>query len=165
MKKSLANCSLCPLYDKPMVIGECNHNDLSQIQILILAEAPSKEEVKPENNKPLCGPAGKIFRTAFNDLGLNQIPYIITNVCLCANLDENGKNSNPPLEALEHCKINWQTLIKKLTNLKVILIMGSMPMKIFNIAENGILKLRGNFYSYNNINNFDLTRLFFQLQY
>jgi len=151
MKKSLANCSLCPLYDKPMVIGECNHNDLSQIQILILAEAPSKEEVKPENNKPLCGPAGKIFRTAFNDLGLNQIPYIITNVCLCANLDENGKNSNPPLEALEHCKINWQTLIKKLTNLKVILIMGSMPMKIFNIAENGILKLRGNFYSYNNI--------------
>ena len=30
--------------------------------------------------------------------------------------------------------------------------MGSMPMKIFNIADNGILKLRGNFYSYNNIN-------------
>lgn len=150
MKKSYANCSLCPLYEKPIVIGESSHNELDKIRLLVLAEAPSKEEVK--NNKPLCGPAGKIFRQAFNKLKLNQIPHIITNVCLCANLDKNNKNSNPPLEALECCKINWQTLIKNLPNLELILIMGSMPMKVFDIAESGILKLRGKFYTYNNIN-------------
>ncbi len=146
-KKSHADCSICPLYNQKRVIGETNcKDDLSKVSVLILAEAPSHEEIA--QNKPLVGPSGKIFRKAFEESGLYSLPYYISNVVLCANISENGKTQNPPQEAIDLCKVNMDHLIKK-TRPELIIAMGSTPMRVMNIAQNGILKLNGTIHEYN----------------
>jgi uracil-DNA glycosylase family 4 len=146
-KKSYANCELCPLYSQKRVIGETNcGTDLSSVSLLVLAEAPSHEEIS--QNRPLVGPSGKIFRKAFEESGLCNIPHYISNVVLCSNISDDGKTHNPPQEAIDICKINMDRLIEK-TNPDMILIMGSTPMKVMDIAQNGILKLNGTIHKYN----------------
>lgn len=145
MKSKLSNCEKCPLKDQVMVIGETNcEDDLSKVDVLILAEAPANEEIK--QNRPLVGQAGKIFREAFKKSGLEKSNYFISNVVLCANIVDK-KTQNPPPEAVEFCKPNWQKLIEML-NPKIIFILGSVPMNAFGIAETGITKLTG-FHKYN----------------
>lgn len=144
-----SDCSSCPLYTQSRCIGETNsQDDLSKIELLVLAEAPASEEIK--QNRPLIGRSGQVFREAFTLSGLDQTKYMISNVVLCANLSEDGKTSNPPVEAVEKCKPNWQALIEFIKP-KVILIMGSIPMQAFGIAEGAITTKRGNFYKYGNI--------------
>jgi len=93
----------------------------------------------------------QLFRKVFSDLKLNQYKYFISNVVLCTNIVD-GKTVTPPEEAVEKCKGNWQALIEK-TKPKIILVLGSTAMKAFELNENneGITKLRGNFFDYNNI--------------
>ena len=145
-KKSFGNCTDCPLKDQTMVTTETNCDYGSDVDLLILAEAPANEEIK--QNKPLVGKAGQIFRNVFNNLKLNEIPHCISNVVMCANIDDQGRTDNPPKGAFECCKPNWNKVIE-LCNPKMILIMGSTPMKMLGIAKDGISKLRGNVYKYN----------------
>ncbi len=143
-----SNCSICPLVDQSRCIGETNcKTDLSKVEVVILAEAPAKEEIK--QNRPLVGKAGKVFREAFELSKLNQSNYMISNVVLCANIQD-GKTVNPPKEAIDCCKPNWEALIN-LIKPKIILLMGTVPMQSFGISDAGITKKRGNIYYYNNI--------------
>lgn len=153
-KRSYGDCKSCPLYSQSRVVGDTNcKDDLSKVEVLVLAEAPSHEEIK--QNKPLVGPAGKIFRAAFEKSKLNTIPYYISNVVLCANIQENGKTDNPPQEAIDSCAANWKKLID-LTKPKVIVTMGTIPMRALGIADSGILKLNGTMHKYENYNVFVL---------
>jgi uracil-DNA glycosylase family 4 len=93
------------------------------------------------------GKAGKIFREAFKLSKLDQTKYFISNVVLCANIQD-GKTVNPPEEAIEKCKPNWNKLIE-ITNPDLIFILGSIPMKAFNIGDSGITKKRGKVFDYN----------------
>ena len=77
MKSKFSNCDECPLIDQQIVIGETNcENDLSKVDILILAEAPALEEVKLK--RPLVGTAGKIFREAFSLSQLDKENHFIS---------------------------------------------------------------------------------------
>jgi uracil-DNA glycosylase family 4 len=144
-KSPFGNCESCPLQSQGIVIGETNcEDDISKVDVLILAEAPASEELT--QGKPLVGTAGKVFREAFSTSKLNTLNYMITNVVLCANIQD-GKTVNPPDEAVECCKSNWENLIK-LTDPKLILIMGGIPMKAFGINDGGITKIRGNIYKH-----------------
>lgn len=148
-KSKLSNCNACPQLKNKLVVGETNcEDDLSKVRILILAEAPALNEVN--QNRPLVGRSGNIFRQAFNMSKLDTLPYYISNVVLCSNL-VNGKTYTPSSEAIELCKPNWQKLIE-VTDPELILIMGTIPMKVFGIADKGITKLRGKFYNYNGRN-------------
>ena len=140
----VSNCNKCPLNNHERVIGESNTNVLSDTDILFLAEAPALEEITED--RPLVGRAGKIFRKAFETSNINKYNYIITNIVLCSNII-NGKTFNPPEEAVANCKPYWETLVK-LSNPKLIFIMGNMAKDIFGI--NGkITEIRGNTFKYN----------------
>ena len=148
MKRSYADCSTCLLFDQTMVRGESNCNDLSEVKILFLAEAPALEEVKV--GRPLVGRAGKVYRKAFEDSGLCEKPHYIHNIVMCSNLDENGKTNNPPQEAIDHCSPNVDKLIEKLVNLEYIVLMGGNALKRFGLNNDSISNMRGNFYDWNN---------------
>ena len=76
-KSKFSDCDNCPLNQQTMVFGDTNcGDDLKKVELLVLAEAPAKEEV--ENNCPLVGPAGKIFREVFEQYKLNEVPYFKT---------------------------------------------------------------------------------------
>lgn len=149
MKSPYTNCRECPLIDQPMIIGETTcGEDLSKTEVLILAEAPAGAEVK--KGRPLVGSSGKIFRKAFITSKLNTVPYTISNVVLCSNLQMvNGrmKTFNPPKEAILCCRSNWEKLIE-ITAPKFIFIMGGTSMGVFGFGETGILKLNGNYFDY-----------------
>lgn len=145
-KISFGKCSICPLKNQTLVLGETNsEEDLSLVELLIVAEAPAAEEIKQD--RPLCGPAGKVFREAFSKSDLDKIPYFITNTVLCSNIVD-GKTQNPPPECIEHCKDNLEKIIE-VTKPRMILIMGTIPMKRFGIGDSGILQKRGKLYKYN----------------
>ena len=146
-----SDCNSCPLKCQPRCIGETNAKSIEDIDLFVIAEAPSHEEIK--QNRPLIGRAGQIFRQVFNNLGLDKYKYFITNVVLCANIVD-GKTVTPPTEAVEKCRGNWQALIKKMKP-KVILVLGSTAMNAFALPDFGfnpsITRLRGNFYEYEGI--------------
>lgn len=147
MKKSkFSDCTKCPLQNQERVIGETNcQDDISKVEVLILAEAPANEEIKQK--RPLVGQAGQVFREVFHSSGLDKFPHMINNVVFCANIQD-GKTVNPPPEAIQCCKPNWQKLIE-FTKPKLIVVMGSIPMRALDIGEDGITKKRGKFYVYN----------------
>jgi uracil-DNA glycosylase family 4 len=148
MKKSFGNCLKCPLINQKMVIGETSENDdITRSEILILGEAPAKEEV--ETDRPLVGRSGKIFRNIFKESGLENIPHFITNVCLCSNLDPSGKTSNPPQDAIDCCYQNLEQLIETI-HPKLILALGASVAKRLDI-EGKMGDLRGKLFSYKNI--------------
>ena len=91
-----SDCSKCPLNNnlQKIVAGECNTKKLSDVDLLIIAEAPAKEEIKED--KPLVGTSGKVFREAFEESKLCKSKYLITNAVLCSNLDMDGCTYNPP---------------------------------------------------------------------
>lgn len=151
VKKSFGNCLACPLVNEPIVIGETNSgDDLRQIELVVLAEAPAKEEI--EQHRPLVGKAGKVFRSAFESLKLNQIPCFITNIVLCSNIID-GKTVNPPKEAVEACRPNWRTLLK-LINPKVVIIMGDSAAKSIGIEIKNMASSRGKIYEKDGYNFF-----------
>ena len=59
-KKSKADCKSCPLYDQKRVIADTNCDNVKDVDLMILAEAPASEEIK--QNKPLVGKSGKILK-------------------------------------------------------------------------------------------------------
>jgi len=151
MKSKFSNCSICPLKDQTLVFGETNcKRDISKIELLVLAEAPASEE--KSQNRPLVGRSGRIFREAFSITKLDAIPHYLSNVVLCTNLIigeyDKEKTINPPIEAIELCKSNWQELIK-IIHPKLILLLGAIPKDIFGITG-FISNQRGKFHKYNN---------------
>ena len=142
IKNSFANCSVCPLLDAPSCILETNcKDDLSQVELIVIAENPGKDEVK--KGLPLVGKAGKMFRKYFNKFGLNKTKYLLTNCVLCQTLLEDGTTGNPASDVIDMCKINCMSLVRS-CNPKLIVIMGTSPMEAFGIAKSGITKLHGN---------------------
>ena len=136
IKKSFANCSSCDLLDAPSCILETNcESDLSQVDIIFIAENPGKDEVKI--GKPLVGKAGKMFRKYFNKYGFNKMNYLLTNVVLCQTLKEDGTTGNPEPNVIELCKENCMNIIKK-CNPKLVVLMGASPMSAFNLGKAGI---------------------------
>lgn len=141
IKNSFANCSVCDLLDAPSCILETNcEDDLSQVEIVFIAENPGKEEVKGKKPKPLVGRAGKLFRKYFNKFGLNKMKYLLTNVVLCQTINQDGTTGNPSQEVIELCKINCMNIIK-LCNPKLIVLMGASPMSAFNLGKTGITSI------------------------
>ena len=146
MKSKFSHCSSCVLQDQKMVVGETNSpRRLSDTRILILAEAPAQEELV--QGKPLVGKSGQVFRKVFSESKLNEIPHVISNVVLCSNIQD-GKTVNPPIEAVESCKPNWNKLIEIL-NPEIILVMGSTSMQALDITGS-ITKNRGKVFDYKN---------------
>ena len=149
IKKSIADCSRCPLLQCPSCILETNcKSDLSKVEILFLAENPGKDEV--EREVPLIGRAGQTFRKFFKKYNLNKMKYLLSNVVLCQTLNPDGTTGNPTKEVIDLCKVNCMELIKQ-CNPKLVVLMGSSAMNAFGI-EGVVSDKRGKFYKWNEYN-------------
>ena len=141
IKNSFANCSVCDLLDAPSCIAETNcKTDLSQVDVVFIAENPGKDEVK--RGVPLIGRAGQMFRKYFKKFGIDKQKYLLTNTVLCQTLEDDGTTGNPTPEVIERCKVNCMELVK-VCNPKLLVIMGTSPMSAFGIAKSGITELHG----------------------
>ena len=148
IKGSFANCSICDLLDAPSCILETNSkDDLSKIDIVFVSENPGKEEV--EKGIPLIGKAGKTFRKFFDPYIKNNFKWLLTNCVLCLTLEENGTTGNPEDHVIDECKKNCFEIIRA-ANPKLIVLMGTSPMKAFGIAKAGITNIRGQMFKWEN---------------
>lgn len=146
IKKSFADCLSCELLNCDSCIFETNcMDDLSKVDVVYVAENPGKDEIDEE--RPLVGRSGKIFRMFFEKYKLNQMNYLLTNTVLCQTLNQDGTTGNPTPEVIERCKVNAMNIIKQ-CNPKLIVLMGSSPMNAFGIAKAGITELAGRFFEW-----------------
>jgi len=141
-----SDCLNCPLSVQSMVNIETNCEILSDVDVLIIAEAPSINEVKHDQPLHSNGDAGRGFRIAFELSKLSTMKYCITNACLCANIVD-GKSCKPPKEAIEFCSINLDCLISN-CNPKFIIALGKTIQQRLKIPGSRITQLRGKFYKY-----------------
>jgi len=140
IKKSFANCSVCPILSEPSCILETNcEDDLRKVDVIFVAENPGKDEVL--QGRPLVGRAGKIFRKYFLKLQLNKLNYLLTNVVLCRTLNPDGTTGNPSDETIKLCKENCFNIID-ICNPKLIVLMGASPLKAFGLGH-GITSVHG----------------------
>jgi len=146
IKQSLADCLGCKLIDAESCILDTNSKtDLTKVDIVFVAENPGKDEVKSE--KPLVGKAGKTFRKYFDQYIKNDCKWLLTNTVLCLTLDDKGNTANPDDETIERCKVNCFNIIKT-CDPKLIVLMGTSPMKAFGIGESGITNKRGQMFKW-----------------
>jgi len=144
--QSFADCLGCKLIDAESCILDTNsRGDMSKIDIVFVAENPGKDEIKAE--KPLVGRSGKTFRKFFDKHIKKECKWLLTNAVLCLTLDDKGNTGNPDDETIDRCKLNCFNIIKT-CNPKLIVLLGTSPMKAFGIAENGITKRRGKFFKW-----------------
>jgi len=115
-------------------------NDLSKVELIVIAENPGKDETK--KGLPLVGKAGKMFRKYFTKFGLHKTKYLLTNCVLCQTLNEDGTTGNPTPDVIDICKINCMSIVRS-CNPKLVVLMGTSPMSAFGIAKAGITKLHG----------------------
>jgi len=146
IKSSFANCSTCDLLDAPSCILETNSpSDLSKVEVVFVSENPGKDEV--EKGIPLIGRAGKTFRKPFDRYLKDNFKWVLTNCVLCLTLKEDGTTGNPEDHVIKECKQNCFKIIEQ-CNPKLIVVMGTSPMKAFDIAKTGITNLRGQMFKW-----------------
>jgi len=141
-----SDCLNCPLSNQHLVNIETNCKNLNDVELLIVAEAPSINEVKYDQPLHHKGDSGRGFRMAFDFSGLVNYQYCITNACLCSNIVD-AKTINPPKTALSFCAINLDNLISN-CNPRCILALGKTIQYRLKISGSKITQLRGLFYKY-----------------
>lgn len=145
-----SDCLSCELLQAPSCILETNcPEDLSRVDIVIVAECPAKNEIKEE--RPLVGKSGKTFRKYFDKYLKNNCKWLITNIVLCEVVDENGKASNPSESVINNCKGNLLNIIE-VCKPKLILTMGASPLKAFDFKKFKITDIRGQLLKWNGFN-------------
>lgn len=146
IKQSFADCLGCPLIDADSCILDTNSRaDLTKVDIVFIAENPGKDEVKQE--KLMVGASGKTFRKYFDQYIKKECKWLITNTVLCLTLDDKGNTGAPEDEIIERCKVNCFNIVKT-CNPKLIVLLGTAPMKAFGIAENGVTNKRGQMFKW-----------------
>jgi uracil-DNA glycosylase family 4 len=143
-----SDCLTCPLSNQSLVNIETNCNNLSDVEVLLIAEPPSNNEVKYDTPFHHNCDAGRGFRIAFEHSNLNNLNYCISNVCLCPSLITN-KTQPPSKKAIECCAINLDNLIIN-CNPIIIVGFGRTVRDRLNIRNSKITSDRGKLYKYLN---------------
>jgi len=154
IKNSFADCLTCKLLNAPSCILETNsEDDLSKVEVIFISENPGKDEVI--KGVPLIGKAGQLFRKYFDKYFKKNFKWLLTNTVLCLTLNEEGNTGNPDDETINKCKENCFKIID-ICKPKLIVLMGTSPMKAFGIAESGITSpdKAGNFFKWKDYNVF-----------
>jgi DNA polymerase len=152
-KQNKIYCNACPLKDKPKlienekdVILDTNKENTDDIQILFLGINPGRTEV--EVGKPFVGDAGRLLRDKILEyIESRNIGYLITNVIFCSSNNQSELGKNPERISIKYCKY-YQDIIKNLPNLKLIVLLGDIPKKVFGITQR-ITQVSGMLFDYN----------------
>ena len=139
IKNSFANCSTCSLLDAPSCVFETNcEDDISKVDVVFIAEAPGKDEIK--KGRPLIGKAGKKFRKYFEKYDIHKMNYLLTNIVLCQTPIIDDMASTPEDDVIAKCRANCMNIVRA-CNPKLVVLLGSSPMRAFGIAEAGITSI------------------------
>ncbi len=148
IKSSYGRCKECDRIDDYSCIMDTNTKNLEETDILFVAENPGKLEVEEE--LPLQGPAGNIFKIPFTKYIEDKLKWTISNTVLCQTNKTNGNTDKPTDDDIDCCKANIYKLVE-MCNPKVIFIMGKTPMMAFGVGneKSKITRLSYNYYDWN----------------
>jgi len=119
-----SRCNICHI-NKPL-FGLGN----PEAEVAVVAEALGKTEV--EKRQPLIGRAGQIFNRALKEAGLERQDLWITNTVAGNPVDpKTGKNRTPSSFEINSCFPHVLEELKRLPNLKVVLVLGRVPLEAF----------------------------------
>ena len=150
-KQNDESCKQCGLYNRPIVTFDSNDKTVSNIDVLFVAEAPGETEV--ELGLPLIGRSGQLFRSYLERYISDSFNFFITNTCLCRPED----NRAPTDQEIACCSNKLDRIIEE-TNPKIIVALGTIPMKRLTGLQSGITKERGSIKQYKHPNgkNYDV---------
>ena len=113
---------------------------------MVVGEAPGSYEV--EQGKPFVGKSGKLLRSTLKEFGFTKDNSIISNTIPCRPQDNKfPKDRN----VVNSCIQKWLKLEIDILKPKYILLIGSTPTFYLLHSYDGITKMRGKWYTYNNI--------------
>ena len=114
-----------------------------QSDIMFIGEAPGAEEDR--QGIPFCGPSGRLLDDMLRHIGLTRENFYISNTLFWRP----PGNRNPTAEEIEICRPFVEKHVA-LIKPKIIVLVGGISAKTMLGVNQGITKLRGKEYAYNN---------------
>jgi DNA polymerase len=111
--------------------------------LMVIGEAPGEQEDR--QGIPFCGPSGQLLDKMFAAIGLDRSSICITNPVYWRP----PGNRQPHTEELELCQPFMERMIA-LVQPKVLILSGSVALKHVLKQTQGITRLRGKIYEYQN---------------
>lgn len=102
--------------------GRCSNG------VLIIGEALGSTEVQDALPFRPYAEAGSVLQTAFRILRLERSDFGLWNMVACQPPYNALENTSYEYEAVEHCKVHFERVLKKF-NPKVVLALGNVPLK------------------------------------
>lgn len=142
LENEIGDCHRCKLSKgrKNIVFGEGS----AEADIMFIGEGPGRDE--DIQARPFVGDAGKLLTNLILKLGLNREDVYIANIVKCRP----PNNRNPEEEEIKTCFPFVERQIA-IINPKVIVCLGKISAQTLLRSKVTISKLRGNFFSYNEI--------------
>lgn len=113
-------------------------------RLVIIGEAPGEKEDKI--GIPFVGPSGQKLNTYLKEIGLKREDVYITNVVKCRP----PHNREPTIEEVSICREFLDFEIQFLKP-EIILLLGNIALEYITGERKGIMKRRGNVFSYKNM--------------
>lgn len=137
--EKIKTCQKCPLFSTRhnAVPGEGNYKSL----VVFVGEAPG--EVEDLHGKPFIGKAGQLFSKILQSVKIKREDVFITNMLKCRP----PGNRNPSKSEINICFPYLESQIA-LINPKIIVTLGNVPTKYFLNSQNGISKVRGQWFDW-----------------
>lgn len=142
LNNEIGDCHRCKLSKgrKNIVFGEGR----AEADIMFIGEGPGRDE--DVQARPFVGDAGKLLTNLILKLGLNREDVYIANIVKCRP----PNNRNPEEDEIKTCFPFVKRQIA-IINPKVIVCLGKISAQTLLRSKVTISKLRGNFFSYNEI--------------
>lgn len=128
-------CELCPLHEDAEFVCLMGSGRRGA-EIAIIGEAPGARE--DEAHKAFVGPAGKVLRSALQQVGIDPDECYITNVAKCRP----PKNRTPERKEIKACVTNYLVPELEQVRPKFVLLLGNSAL-LGVIGKTGIMKQAG----------------------
>ena len=128
-------CKKCSLYNNRPVILETNVKSIEKVDVAFIAANPGREE--REQDRPLIGKSGQLFRKHILDKLLYQFPnlkYLLTNCILCST--NNTSEIKGVKKVIQNCHSNLINILG-LFKPDLIVLIGEHPCRSLNINIKG----------------------------
>jgi uracil-DNA glycosylase family 4 len=135
LREEAMNCTLCPLYRTRNTVVFGNGNP--EAEIFIIGEAPGFDEDRI--GKVFVGKSGQLLDKIFEACNFNREKHLyISNILKCRPPD----NRNPDVEEQKAC-IPYLMKQIDIVNPRIIILLGSVPLKVFFGPDSKITRDRG----------------------
>ena len=141
LREEARHCTRCALHCRATqtVFGEGPQD----AKILIVGEQPGDQEDLA--GRPFVGPAGAVFNTVAQDVGLDRTRTYVTNAVKHFKYEPRGKrriHQKPNVGEVQHCKW-WLTRELALIKPKLVVAMGSTALMALTDGRQRLSDLRG----------------------